>query len=86
MWRKSSKSEFGGCVEVALGADTVCVRNSRDPDGPVLEFPAAAWDAFVAAVREHRYDRPGDRTKIGAAPDHGSLTDDDRRDRWRPGR
>ena len=31
-------------------------------DGPVLEFPAAAWDAFVVAVREHRYDRP---------PDHG---------------
>ncbi len=64
-WRKSSKSEFGGCVEVALGADTVRVRNSRFPDGPVLEFPAAAWDAFVVAVREHRYDRP---------PDHAPST------------
>jgi Domain of unknown function (DUF397) len=74
-WRKSSKSEYGGCVEVALGADTVCVRNSRYPDGPVLEFPAAAWDNFVAAVRAHRYDRPLDRGETCAAPDRGCAAD-----------
>ncbi|MFD4395190.1 DUF397 domain-containing protein [Kitasatospora sp. NPDC058478] len=28
------------------------VRDSKDPHGPALVFPAAAWEAFVSAVRE----------------------------------
>jgi hypothetical protein len=59
VWRKSSRSEYGLCVEVAFGPGTVRLRNSRYPDGPVLEFTAAVWDAFIADVREHRYDLPG---------------------------
>ncbi|MET8625268.1 DUF397 domain-containing protein [Kitasatospora sp. NPDC004669] len=41
-------------MEVALGSlpGAVPVRDSKDPSGPVLVFPAAAWEAFVAAVRE----------------------------------
>ncbi|MFD0402297.1 DUF397 domain-containing protein [Kitasatospora sp. NPDC127121] len=30
----------------------VPVRDSKDPHGPVLVFPAVAWEAFVSAVRE----------------------------------
>ncbi|MFD4399766.1 DUF397 domain-containing protein [Kitasatospora sp. NPDC058478] len=30
----------------------VPVRDSKDPQGPALVFPAAAWEAFVMAVRE----------------------------------
>ncbi|MFD9593410.1 DUF397 domain-containing protein [Kitasatospora sp. NPDC086009] len=29
----------------------VPVRDSKDPDGPALLFPASAWDSFLAAVR-----------------------------------
>ncbi|MFF2039933.1 DUF397 domain-containing protein [Kitasatospora sp. NPDC058170] len=29
----------------------VPVRDSKDPDGPALVFPASAWRAFVDAVR-----------------------------------
>ncbi|MEV7928372.1 MULTISPECIES: DUF397 domain-containing protein [unclassified Kitasatospora] len=52
-WRKSSYSGSGGtCVEVANGfTDVQPVRDSKDPDGPVLLFPSAAWQAFVTAVR-----------------------------------
>ncbi|WP_324607626.1 DUF397 domain-containing protein [Streptomyces sp. NRRL WC-3742] len=32
--------------------DLVPVRDSKDPKGPVLVFPAAAWEAFIVAVRE----------------------------------
>ncbi|MFF3005735.1 DUF397 domain-containing protein [Kitasatospora sp. NPDC057940] len=51
-WRKSSYS--GSCIEVAPGLlpDTVPVRDSKDPYGPALVFPAEAWEAFVSAVRE----------------------------------
>lgn len=52
-WRKSSYSGQGGdCVEVADGvAGVLPVRDSKDPQGPALVFPAAAWRAFVAGVR-----------------------------------
>ncbi|BAJ28137.1 MULTISPECIES: DUF397 domain-containing protein [Kitasatospora] len=52
-WVKSSYSDNGGdCVEVALGAHPVVmpVRDSKDPAGPVLVFPTAAWTSFVAAA------------------------------------
>ncbi|MFF1788701.1 DUF397 domain-containing protein [Kitasatospora sp. NPDC058243] len=33
----------------------VPVRDSKDPDGPTLAFPTAAWQAFVAAVHEGEF-------------------------------
>ncbi|MGW2374129.1 MULTISPECIES: DUF397 domain-containing protein [Kitasatospora] len=53
VWRKSRFSgNQGNCVEVADGfPDIVPVRDSKDPDGPALSFPANAWAAFVAAIK-----------------------------------
>ncbi|MFF7632557.1 DUF397 domain-containing protein [Kitasatospora sp. NPDC008050] len=53
-WRKSSYSngQGGDCVEVADGLRaSVPVRDSKDPEGPALTFPAGAWSAFVADVK-----------------------------------
>ena len=53
-WFKSSYSSNGGaCVEVALGfiSGSVPVRDSKDPDGSALVFPAAEFEAFVGAVK-----------------------------------
>ncbi|MET9403762.1 DUF397 domain-containing protein [Kitasatospora sp. NPDC002965] len=52
-WFKSSYSSNGGnCVEVARNADGVVpVRDSKDPQGPALVFPAAEFAAFLTAVR-----------------------------------
>ncbi|NUS10872.1 MAG: DUF397 domain-containing protein [Streptomyces sp.] len=54
-WRKSSYSggDSGGgeCVEVAGITGCTAVRDSKDPNGPVLVFPAASWAAFVADVK-----------------------------------
>ncbi|MET9614656.1 DUF397 domain-containing protein [Kitasatospora indigofera] len=52
LWRKSSHSDNGGqCVEVAPGFPGLMpVRDSKDPEGPALVFPAGAWQAFVAAA------------------------------------
>ncbi|MEU3494215.1 Scr1 family TA system antitoxin-like transcriptional regulator [Kitasatospora cineracea] len=54
-WFKSSYSSSGGaCVEVstvhAESHGVVLVRDSKDPDGPYLTLPAAAWSAFADAV------------------------------------
>ncbi|MET8333482.1 DUF397 domain-containing protein [Streptosporangium canum] len=67
IWRKSSQSNANGgqCVEVAL-ADTphlgtdptpdadrlFLVRDSKDPDGPVLAFSPAEWDAFLTTIKD----------------------------------
>ena len=58
-WRKSSRSQFNACVEVRFLGESVPLRNSRDPDGPVLVFTAPEWDAFVAGVKRGEFDRPG---------------------------
>ena len=57
-WRKSSYSgnQGGNCVEVAeLPDGGAAVRDSKDPDGPVLHFTAAEWAAFVAGVRDGEF-------------------------------
>jgi hypothetical protein len=42
-------------VEVAVGfPGVVPVRDSKDPDGPALVFPAASWAAFIAEVKDGR--------------------------------
>lgn len=52
-WFKSSYSATNGaCVEVAYLPNGVAVRDSKDPNGPVLSFDALAWRHFVAAVRD----------------------------------
>ncbi|WP_328954777.1 DUF397 domain-containing protein [Kitasatospora purpeofusca] len=30
----------------------VPVRDSKDPSGPVLLFPSAAWQSFVSSLRD----------------------------------
>ncbi|WP_328958134.1 DUF397 domain-containing protein [Kitasatospora purpeofusca] len=52
-WRKSSYSGNGGnCVEIAPDfVDLLPVRDSKDPEGPALVFPADAWRSFIAGVQ-----------------------------------
>jgi hypothetical protein len=57
-WRKSSWSHDNGCVEAAFVRDRVAVRDSKDPNGPVLVFTAHEWAAFLSGVRDGEFDRP----------------------------
>lgn len=57
VWRKSSFSNNGGCVEVSpLTGGGVAVRDSKHRGGAVLRFTATEWAAFVAGVRAHEFD------------------------------
>ncbi len=48
VWRRSSHSGGNGdCVEVGRPGDGVAVRDSKQGDGPRLEFGVAAWRAFL---------------------------------------
>jgi hypothetical protein len=53
-WRKSSYSNGGDatCVEVSDSFPGITpVRDSKNPNGPALTFPAAGWGDFVFAVK-----------------------------------
>lgn len=52
-WFKSSYSsdQGGNCVEVAACPGAVHVRDSKDPDGPVLTLTPDAWADFVRFAR-----------------------------------
>ncbi|MGW0766636.1 DUF397 domain-containing protein [Streptomyces sp. NPDC002671] len=52
-WMKSSYSAGNGaCVEVkSSNAAELAVRDSKALEGPILAFPADAWNAFVASVK-----------------------------------
>lgn len=59
-WFKSSYSDNGGdCIEVA--ADLVAtrgvvpVRDSKNPTGPILDFPAGSFVSFVASVKSGEF-------------------------------
>jgi hypothetical protein len=57
-WIKSSLSfSNSNCVEVAsLPADEIGVRDSKDPEGPVLRFTPDEWRAFLGGARNGEFD------------------------------
>ena len=62
-WVKSSLSfSSGNCVEVASLPDGgVGLRNSRHPDGPMLEFTPDEWHAFIGGAHNGEFDGFGRR-------------------------
>jgi hypothetical protein len=57
-WTKSSLSfSNSNCVEVAGMPDGgVAIRDSKNPDGPVLRFTPGEWHAFIGGARNGDFD------------------------------
>ena len=58
------KSSFSGavnpaCVEVGFVTAEVLLRDSKDPNGPVLRFTPHEWAAFIAGVKDGQFDIDG---------------------------
>jgi hypothetical protein len=51
LWKKSTASGTGNCVEVAITGAAVLVRDSKDPLGPILAFSREEWKAFLVGSR-----------------------------------
>jgi Domain of unknown function (DUF397) len=55
-WRKSSRStNVSNCVEVAITAAAVAVRDSKNPTGGALFIPPLTWTAFTTALRANEF-------------------------------
>ena len=79
-WRKSSYSggNGGACVEVAVvpgskeGSDyVITMRDSKDPDGPVLTFTPDEWKAFTLGVQDGEFDVEDDSPAASAPGNPG---------------
>jgi hypothetical protein len=52
VWRKRSNGSGGNCVEVTdLPDGGMAIRDSKDPNGPILFFTPGERDSFVLGVK-----------------------------------
>lgn len=53
VWRKSSRSGGSGgqCVELAVSRGFTAVRDSKNPNGPLIVFSMNAFDSFLTGLK-----------------------------------
>ncbi|SCF44914.1 DUF397 domain-containing protein [Micromonospora mirobrigensis] len=56
VWQRAEGDSSDSAVEVAFVDDLIGMRNSAEPEGPVLVFTQAEWDAFVAGAQDGEFD------------------------------
>jgi hypothetical protein len=60
-WVKAQYSGSNGqCVEIASAAGRVAIRDSKDPDGPILLYTTGEFKAFLHGARNGEFDRFAD--------------------------
>jgi hypothetical protein len=63
-WRKARRSIGNGdCVEIAPTNGNVIFRDSKDPEGPVLSYPAGAFRSFLDSLKRDDPARLADGTR-----------------------
>jgi Domain of unknown function (DUF397) len=57
-WLKAQASTHNGqCVEIASTRGKIAIRDSKDPDGPILVYTNAEFKAFLDGARNGEFDR-----------------------------
>jgi Domain of unknown function (DUF397) len=56
-WLKAQCSTPNGqCVEIASAGGKVAIRDSKDPDGPILVYTPREFSAFLEGARNGEFD------------------------------
>lgn len=56
-WLKAQASSHNGqCVQIASTAGKIAIRDSKDPDGPILVYTPAEFKAFLDGARNGEFD------------------------------
>jgi hypothetical protein len=56
-WLKAQSSTANGqCVEIASAVGNIAIRDSKDPDGPILVYSASEFRAFLDGARNGEFD------------------------------
>jgi hypothetical protein len=61
VWRRASGARSAGVdkdghIEVAFVDNLIGMRDSSRPDGPMLVFTQAEWEAFAGGARDGEFD------------------------------
>lgn len=60
-WLSAPGSTANDRLEIAkLPGGAVAMRNPMDPNGTVLRYTSAEWEAFTLGVRDGEFDLPSD--------------------------
>lgn len=56
-WLKANSSTANGhCVEIASAVGNIAIRDSKDPDGPILVYTTSEFRAFLDGARNGEFD------------------------------
>jgi len=56
-WRKARRSAGNGaCVEVSPAGGQILIRDSKDRNGPVMEYSERSWHIFIVGAKTGRFD------------------------------
>ena len=56
-WRKAGRSaNNGACVEVAPVNGQILIRDSKDQDGPIIQYSGSSWRAFLGGAKKGQFD------------------------------
>jgi hypothetical protein len=56
-WIKArSSTANGACVEVASAVGNIAIRDSKDPNGPILVYTPSEFRAFLEGARNGEFD------------------------------
>ncbi|MFC4589171.1 DUF397 domain-containing protein [Sphaerisporangium corydalis] len=55
-WRVARDCNTSNCVTVAVTDGMVAVRDSKNPDSPVLLYTESEWQAFINGAKNGEFD------------------------------
>jgi Domain of unknown function (DUF397) len=56
-WLKAQSSGANGqCIEIASSPGKIAIRDSKDPDGPILVYTPGEFRAFLDGARKGEFD------------------------------
>ncbi len=55
-WHTALSCDGGTCVQVAADQNTILIRNSQQPDGPLIEYTSEEWLEFVSGIKNGDFD------------------------------
>ena len=67
-WRKSSRCNSVGCIEVRRNESQILIRDSKEPDLAPLRYNTEEWAAFVAGVKAGEFDDLLDQSIMPGLP------------------
>ena len=54
VWRKSSFSAAGSCIEVAIQNDSILIRDTKNRSGGTISASSSAWQEFIQAIQGNK--------------------------------